>query len=74
MEKRDIKEMLYDIAIRCIKTMAEVMLGYISIGMAISDVNWLHLFSVTIMAGLYTILVNLASIQIEASKKNREVK
>lgn len=57
-----IKDKLIDVLIRTVKTMAETMLGFLVHGMAISDVEWGKALSVTLLAGLITILVNIASI------------
>lgn len=47
--------------IRAIKTMAQTALSMITIGMAISDVDWKQLVSITLVAGLYSILTSFAT-------------
>ena len=47
--------------IRAIKTMAQTALSMITIGMAIKDVDWLQLVSITLVAGLYSILTSIAT-------------
>lgn len=47
--------------IRAIKTMAQTALSMITIGMAISDVDWKQLVSITLVAGLYSILTSIVT-------------
>lgn len=47
--------------IRAIKTMAQTALSMITIGMAIKDVDWLQLVSISLVAGLYSILTSIAT-------------
>lgn len=49
-------------AIRALKTVAQAILGGIAVGMAMSEVDWLHLFSVAIVAGIISILTSLAGL------------
>lgn len=48
-------------AIRAIRTGAQVMLSMLAVDMAITDVDWLHVLSVTIMAMLISILTSLVT-------------
>lgn len=45
--------------IRAIRTMAQVALGYISVGAAISDIDWSMMLSVSLVAGLYSVLTSI---------------
>ena len=47
--------------IRAIKTMAQTALSMITIGMALSDVDWKQLVSITLVAGLYSILTSIVT-------------
>ena len=47
--------------IRAIKTVAQTALGMISVGMAISDINWGYVVSVSLVAGLVSILTSIAT-------------
>ena len=47
--------------IRAIKTIAQTALGMISVGMAISDINWGYVVSVSLVAGLVSILTSIAT-------------
>lgn len=46
--------------IRALHTMAQTALGFITVGAAISDVNWGMLFSVSFVAGVASIIKSLA--------------
>lgn len=48
-------------AIRAIKTMAQTALSMISIGAAISDIQWSYVASVTLVSGVYSLLTSLAT-------------
>ena len=43
--------------VRTIKTMAEVCGSFIVVGMALNEINWLHMLSVTAVSGIATILL-----------------
>ena len=47
--------------VRAIKTMAQTALGMISVGMAISEINWGYVVSVSAVAGLVSILTSIAT-------------
>lgn len=51
------------LSIKIVKTMAETALSFITVGMAINEVNWSHILSVTVVAGVYTLLVNVRDLQ-----------
>ena len=46
--------------IRALHTMAQTALGFITVGAAISDINWGMMISVTIVAGIASILKSAA--------------
>lgn len=56
------KEWIKAALIRAIKTVAQTALSMISIGMAISDINWLQVLSVSAVAGLFSILTSIAGL------------
>lgn len=58
---KNTKELLEAALIRAIKTMAQTALGMISVGAAISDINWLNVLSVALVAGVYSVLTSLAT-------------
>ncbi len=59
--KKSVKKVLIKVA----KTMAEVALSFLTIGMTIQEVDWEHLVSVTLLSGLITILFNIKEIKEE---------
>lgn len=56
------KEWLKAALIRAIKTMAQTALSMITVGMAIKDIDWIQLVSITLVAGLYSILTSIAGL------------
>lgn len=48
-------------AIRAIRTGAQVMLSMIAVGMALTDVDWLKVLSVTIMAMIVSVLTSIVT-------------
>lgn len=48
-------------AMRAVRTMAQVALSYLTIGMTVSEINWLDLLSVTVVAGVYSILTSIVT-------------
>lgn len=49
-------------AVRAIKTFAQTMIGGISIGAAISEVNWTYVLSVAVVAAILSVLTSLAGL------------
>lgn len=47
--------------IRALKTMAQTALSMITVGMAIKDVDWVQLISISVVAGVYSILTSFAT-------------
>ena len=48
--------------IRAIKTMAQTSVSLITVGAAMTDVNWLTVGSVSLVAGILSILTSLAGL------------
>ena len=44
---------------RAIKTMAQTALSMMTIGMATTDIDWKHVLSVSVVAGVYSLLTSL---------------
>ena len=66
---RDWKKWLYAAGIRAIKTVCQVALSYITIGAAISEIDWKNLASVAIVAGVYSLITSLAGLpELEEAK------
>lgn len=47
--------------IRAIRTMAQTALGMLSVGLAIKDVDWLNMLSVSAVAGVYSLLTSIVT-------------
>lgn len=48
--------------IRAIKTIAQTMLGMITVGAALNEVNWIYILSVAVVAGIVSILTSVAGL------------
>ena len=48
--------------IRAIKTMAQTAISMITVGQAVMDVNWLNVLSVSIVAGILSLLTSIAGL------------
>lgn len=48
--------------IRAIKTMAQVAVGFITVGAAINEINWPYMASVTAVSGVYSLLTSVAGL------------
>ena len=66
------KRWIIDVTVRTIKTGAEAFLAFISVGMVLSEVDWLHALSVTAVAMLYTILINIYRIASDIDQANKQ--
>lgn len=49
----------YAATIRAVKTMAQTLLGFVTIGLAFEQVPWKFAISVALVAGIYSILTSL---------------
>ncbi len=47
--------------IRAVRTMAQTALSMLTVGMAISDVDWIKLISISVVAGVISILTSFAT-------------
>lgn len=54
------KEFVVAMLIRAVWTMAETALGMITVGAAVNEVQWVHIASVSAVAGVYSVLKSLA--------------
>lgn len=68
--KYDVKLWLKAAGIRAVKTIAQTALGMLTIGAAISEIDFRHVASVAVVAGIYSMLTSLAGLpeldQVEA--------
>ena len=56
------KEWIKAAGIRAVKTMAQTAISMITVGQAVLDVNWLNVLSVSVVAGILSILTSLAGL------------
>ena len=57
--------------IRAIKTMAQTAVSMITVGQAVMDVNWLNVLSVSIVAGILSLLTSIAGLP-ELENNNKD--
>ena len=48
--------------IRAVKTMAQTILSMVTVGQAVMEVNWVNVLSVSIVAGLISVLTSVVGI------------
>lgn len=48
--------------IRAVKTVAQTAVGMITVGAAASDINWINVISVSLVAGIASMLTSLAGL------------
>ena len=53
------KEWFVAAGIRAIKTAAQTALGMFVVGMALSDINWVHVVSCAVVAAIFSMLTSL---------------
>lgn len=56
------KKWLKAASIRATKTMAQIALSMLTVGQAVFEINWLNVASVSITAGIMSLLTSLAGI------------
>lgn len=67
------KEWLKAAEIRAAKTMAQTALSMMTIGQAVLDVNWINVVSVSIVAGIVSVLTSLAGLpELKANDNGKE--
>ena len=65
------KKWIVAAGIRAIKTVAQTAVGMITVGAAMSEINWLYVGSVALTAGILSLLTSLAGIP-EVNKEENE--
>lgn len=58
----DTKEWFKSAGVRAVKTMAETALAMLTVGQAITDVDWSYVLSVTALAGIISLLISVKGI------------
>lgn len=56
------KDWIKAAGIRAIKTVAQTAVGMITIGAAMSEINWLYVGSVSLTAGILSLLTSIAGL------------
>lgn len=59
---RDWKCWIKCAGIRAVKTMAQTAVSMLTVGQAVLDVNWVNVLSVSVVAGIVSLLTSLAGI------------
>lgn len=60
--KRNWKVWAKAAAIRAIKTVAQTAVGMITVGAAVSEIEWVYVISVSLVAGLVSVLTSVAGL------------
>lgn len=47
--------------IRVLRTMLQVAAGFFTVGLALNEIDWIRMLSVTLVAGIYALLTNAIS-------------
>lgn len=66
------KRWILDVCVRTVKTGAETAAGMITVGALLSDINWLRVLSVTAVAMIYTVLINIYRIAADIDAANKQ--
>lgn len=66
----DTKEWLKSAGIRAVKTMAQTALSMLTVGQAVIDVNWVNVLSVSVVAGVISVLTSIIGIPEVTSDEN----
>lgn len=56
------KRWILDVLIRTVKTGCETAAGMVTVGLLWTEIDWIHILSVTGVAMVYTVLMNLYKI------------
>ncbi len=54
-------EWFYAAVVRAIRTVAQTALGMFTVGAAMNEINWQYVISVSVVAGIYSILTSVAT-------------
>ena len=49
-------------AVRALKTVAQSALSMITLGLAVTEINWVYVLSVSAVAGVYSLLTSVAGL------------
>ena len=60
--KNYVVEWIKAAGIRAIRTVAQTALGMFTVGMVLSEVDWLNVVSASVVAGIYSLLTSIAGL------------
>lgn len=58
----DTKDWLKKAGVRAIKTFAQSMASLMTVGAAVSELDWAYILSVSVVSGIYSIVTSVAGI------------
>ena len=61
MKKRITKDWFIAATVRAVRTVAQTAVGMITVGAAISEIQWVQVVSVSVVAGVYSLLTSVAT-------------
>lgn len=62
MTKKNFKQWIKAALVRALKTVAQTAVSLITVGQLLSEIDWLTVLSVSVVAGIYSILTSIAGI------------
>ena len=65
----DTKEWIKKAGVRAVKTFAQSMASLMTVGAAVSEINWGYIASVSVVSAIYSIVTSLAGIPEVTSKE-----
>ena len=73
MKNRMTLEWFEAAAIRAIRTVSQTALGMFTVGMAMDEVRWKYVISVSLVAGIYSLLTSFATNLPEVTADHLEI-
>ena len=72
MKKTNMKEWAKAAGIRAIKTMAQTALSLITVGNMLTEMNWVAIISISLTAGITSVLTSITGLPEVENKTNNE--
>ena len=72
MKKTNMKEWAKAAGIRAIKTMAQTALSLITVGNMLTEMNWVAIISISLTAGIASVLTSITGLPEVENKTNNE--
>ena len=72
MKKTNMKEWAKAAGIRAIKTMAQTALSLITVGNMLTEMNWVSIVSISLTAGIASVLTSITGLPEVENKTNNE--